>query len=204
MAFTFFFRDTQTLRLAIEYFHPYIQSRSKITVWSAGCAQGQEPYTFAILLREMIGPYLFRNTKIYATDMDEYDQYGKIITEGRYPIKDLERIPEDIFARYFTMDPADSAYCIISDEIKSVVEFKKHNLLTFEPIRSGVHLIICKNVLLHFTPEERLKVWQMFWQSLEDGGFMLHEHTQKLPDQLDDKFEQIIMNAQIFRKKGGR
>ena len=202
MAFTFFFRDTQTLKLAIEYFHPYIQSRSKITVWSAGCAQGQEPYTFAILLRETIGPYLFRNTRIYATDLDQYDQYGTIISQGRYPIKDLERIPPDIFARYFTTDPADPQHCIISEEIRNTVEFKKHDLLSFDPIRSGVHLIICKNVLLHFSPEERLKVWDMFWKSLEEGGFMLHEHTQKLPDELDERFEPIVLNAQIFRKKG--
>ncbi len=201
MAFTFFFRDTQTLRLAIEHVHPYIQSRSRITIWSAGCAQGQEPYTFAILLREMIGPYLFRNTRIYATDLDQYDQYGRIIAEGRYPVRDLERIPPDIFARYFRTDPQDPDFCIIADEIKAAVEFQKHDLLTGESIRSGVHLIICKNVLLHFSPGERLRVWDMFWQSLEEGGFMLHEHTQKLPDELNGRFEQIVMNAQIFRKK---
>ena len=202
MAFTFFFRDTQTLRLAIEHFHPYIQSRSKITVWSAGCAMGQEPYTFAILLREIIGPHLFRNVRIYATDIDQYDQYGPIITEGKYPVKDLERIPEDIFARYFSLHPDDQTYCQISEEIRHAVEFKKHNLLSFEPIRSGVHLVICKNVLLHFSAEERLRVWEMFFHALEDGGFMLHEHTQKLPDEMNGKFDQIVMNAQIFRKKG--
>jgi chemotaxis protein methyltransferase CheR len=150
----------------------------------------------------MIGPYLFRNTKIFATDLDQYDQYGSIISSGRYPVKDLERIPEDIFARYFTRDPSDPDHCLISDEIRGAVEFKKHDLLSFEPIRSGVHLIICKNVLLHFSPEERLKVWEMFYQSLDMGGFMLHEHTQKLPDELNGKFEQIVPNAQIFRKKG--
>lgn len=202
MAFTFFFRDAQTLRLAIEHFHPYIQSRSKITIWSAGCAMGQEPYTFAILLREIIGPYLFRNAKIYATDLDQYGNYGRIINEGRYPAKDLERIPADILARYFTKDPDDPAQCIISDEIRYSVEFHKHDLLSFKPIRSGVHLIICKNVLLHFSPEERIKVLEMFWSSLEEAGFMLHEHTQKLPDELNGKFEQIVMNAQIFRKTG--
>jgi chemotaxis protein methyltransferase CheR len=201
MAFTFFFRDTQTLRLAIEYFYPYIQSRSRITVWSAGCAMGQEPYTFAILLREIIGPYIFRNVKIYATDIDQYDQYGPIIMEGKYPVKDLERIPENMFAKYFHPYPGDTEFCQISDEIRHVVEFKKHDLLSFEPIRYGFNLIICKNVLLHFSPEERLKVWEMFYSALEDGGFMLHEHTQKLPDERNEKFEQIIMNAQIFRKQ---
>jgi len=200
MAFTFFFRDAQTLRLAIEHLHPYIQSRSRITIWSAGCAMGQEPYTFAIILREIIGPYLFRNVRIFATDLDQYGNYGKIINEGRYPLKDLERIPEEILARYFTPAADDPSQRIISEEIKGSVEFQQHDLLSFEPIRSGVHLIICKNVLLHFSAEERMKVWMMFYNTLEEGGFMLHEHTQKLPDELNGMFEQIVMNAQIFRK----
>lgn len=75
MAFTFFFRDAQTLSLAIDHFLPFVQSRQTITIWSAGCAMGQEPYTFAILLRERMGPHLFRNVKIFATDIDIYNQY---------------------------------------------------------------------------------------------------------------------------------
>ncbi|HWQ68257.1 MAG TPA: CheR family methyltransferase [Methanospirillum sp.] len=201
MAFTFFFRDAQTLSLAIEHFRPFIQSRSRITVWSAGCAMGQEPYTLSILLREHLGPHLFKNVKIYATDIDTYDQYGPIITAGKYPAKDLQRIPPEIFAHYFSTDPGNPDNCLINEEIRNSIEFKKHNLLSFEPIRAGVHLIVCKNVLLHFSPEERLKVWQMFWNALEEGGFMLHEHTQKLPEEMNGRFEQILMNAQIFRKR---
>lgn len=201
MAFTFFFRDAQTLNLAIDHFLPFVQSRRSITIWSAGCAMGQEPYTFAILLRERMGPHLFRNVKIYATDIDTYNQYVQIIGTGRYPEKDLQRIPPEIFQAYFRTDPADPGYVYISDEIRNAVEFKKHDLLTFEPIRTGIHMIICKNVLLHFSAEERLKVWNMFYNALEQGGFMLHEHTQKLPDELNGLFDQIVMNAQIFRKK---
>jgi chemotaxis protein methyltransferase CheR len=202
MAFTFFFRDAQTLRLAIEHFHPYIQSRTRITIWSAGCAMGQEPYTFAIILREIIGPYLFRNVKIYATDLDQYGNYGKIINEGKYPLKDLERIPEEILAKYFTPVDNDPSQRVILEEIRHSVEFQRHDLLSFESIRSGIHMIICKNVLLHFSAEERMKVWMMFWNALEEGGFMLHEHTQKLPDELNGKFELMVMNAQIFQKIG--
>lgn len=200
MAFTFFFRDAQTLDLAIDHFLPFVQSRRAITIWSAGCAMGQEPYTFAILLRERMGPHLFRNVKIYATDIDTYNQYVQVIGTGRYPEKDLQRIPPEIFRQYFRTDPTDPGYVYIAEEIKAAVEFKKHDLLTYEPFLTGVHMIICKNVLLHFSAEERLKVWHMFWKTLETGGFMLHEHTQKLPEELNSSFTQIVMNAQIFRK----
>ncbi len=189
------------LNLAIDHFLPFVQSRRSITIWSAGCAMGQEPYTFAILLRERMGPYLFRNVKIFATDIDTYNQYVQIIGTGRYPEKDLQRIPPEIFQAYFRTDPQDPGYVYIADEIRNAVEFKKHDLLTFEPIRTGIHMIICKNVLLHFSAEERLQVWKMFWNALEYGGFMLHEHTQKLPEELSGLFDQIVMNAQIFRKK---
>jgi len=161
---------------------------------------GQEPFTFAILLRERMGPHLFRNVKIYATDIDTYNQYVQIIGTGRYPAKDLQRIPPEIFQQYFKADPEDPGYVYISDEIRNAVEFKKHDLLTFDPIRTGVHMIICKNVLLHFSAEERVKVWEMFRTALENRGFMLHEHTQKLPEELNGSFDQIVMNAQIFRK----
>ncbi|NLV28123.1 MAG: chemotaxis protein CheR [Methanomicrobiales archaeon] len=200
MAFTFFFRDAQTLNLAIDHFLPYIQSRRTITIWSAGCAMGQEPYTFAILLRERMGPNLFRNVKIYATDIDTYNQYVQVIGTGRYPEKDLQRIPPDIFNQYFKTDPEDPGFVYISDEIKNAVQFQKHDLLTFEPVRTGIQMIICKNVLLHFSAEERLLVWNMFWTALESGGFILHEHTQKIPEELEGKFTRIVMNAQIFRK----
>ena len=102
MAFTFFFRDAQTLNLAIDYFLPFVQSRRTITIWSAGCAMGQEPYTFAILLRERMGPYLFRNVKIYATDIDTYNQYTdnwdrKISRKGppTYPSRDIPDLFSD-------------------------------------------------------------------------------------------------------------
>ncbi len=201
MAFTFFFRDAQTLTLAIEHFIPFVQSRSRIYVWSAGAAMGQEPYTLAILLREHMGPHLFKNIRLFATDIDPDNQYRPVIEAGVYPLRDLERIPPDILQRYFRAHPEKPDFCILNEEIMNAVVFQKHDLLSFEPIRSGIHMIVCKNVLLHFTPEERLAVWKMFWSSLETGGFMLHEHTQKLPEEMDGKFDQIVMNAQIFRKK---
>ena len=56
MAFTYFFRDFQTLDMIREYVLPVIGSRRYINIWSAGCAMGQEPYTIAIILRENMGP----------------------------------------------------------------------------------------------------------------------------------------------------
>jgi len=97
MAFTYFFRDFQTLDLIREHVLPVIGLRRYINMWSAGCAMGQEPYTIAIILRENMGLMVFRNVKLLATDVGECNQFGSIIRGKSYPAKELERIsPRDL------------------------------------------------------------------------------------------------------------
>lgn len=200
MAFTFFFRDLQTLQTIVDYMLPSFRSRRYINIWCAGSAMGQEPYTTALLLRENMGQMIFRNVKIYASDLDPSDTFGKIITEGSYPENELQRMPKNIFEKYFLPDENKPGNYRISDEIKKRVEFQKHDLLTFEPFRNNFSLIICKNVLLHFTEEERSKVIRMYHDSLGEGGYFLTEHTQKLPKDVEHLFEQIVPNARVYRK----
>ncbi|WAI02321.1 CheR family methyltransferase [Methanogenium organophilum] len=200
MAFTFFFRDLQTLQTIIDYMLPSFRSRRFINIWSAGCAMGQEPYTIALLLRENMGQMIFRNVKIYASDIDTYETFGKIITEGSYPENELQRMPRDIFAKHFFPDENKPGNYQVSDEIKKRLVFQKHNLLSFEPFRNNFSLIVCKNVLLHFTEEDRSRVIRMFHGSLEEGGFFLTEHTQKMPEDVEHLFEQIVPNAHVYRK----
>ena len=201
MAFTYFFRDRQPLERAIDHLLPSILSSSHVQIWSAGSAMGPEPYTIAILLRERLGHHQFRNIKILATDIDISDNFGKTIAAGRYNTSDLQRLPPHMYERYFTPDPDAPEFSIISSELRSAVEFHRHDLLTYTPISTGIKLIVCKNVLLHFTDEERIRVLEMFYHALSDDGVLLHEHTQKMPPELDAMFEQLFTDAQIFRKK---
>jgi chemotaxis protein methyltransferase CheR len=77
-----------------------------------------------------------------------------------------------------------------------------HNLLSFKPIRDGFSLVICKNVLLHFQYHERIEVYRMFHRAMEPGALLATEHTQKLPPEVSDLFEQVVPNAQLFLKCG--
>lgn len=201
MAFTYFFRDRQPLERAIDYLLPSILSSSHVEIWSAGSAMGPEPYTIAILLRERLGHHQFRNIRILATDIDISDNFGKTIAAGRYNTSDLQRLPPNMYERYFTPDPDTPEYSTISSELRSAVEFHRHDLLTYNPVSTGIKLIVCKNVLLHFTDEERIRVLNMFYHALSDDGILLHEHTQKMPPELDPMFEQLFTDAQIFRKR---
>ena len=199
MAFTYFFRDMQTLEMIRDYVIPVFQSRRYIHIWDAGCAMGPEPYSIAIILRENMGGMIFRNVNIYATDIDASNLFGDIIKGGVYPREQIKRIPKDIFTKYFSKYEKQDHF-IISDEIRKCIKYQKHNLLSYSPIKTEIALIVCKNVLLHFKEEERVNVIKMFHNALVKDGFFVTEQTQKMPAGCKGLFEPVVSNAQLFRK----
>lgn len=200
MAFTYFFRDLQTLDAVREQVLPYLRTKQYIDIWDAGCASGQEPYSLSMLLSESMGYMLFRNVRILATDIDESNQFEKIIMEGAYPRELVQRIPKEIFDKFFKHHEKEG-YFVLSEEVRKSVTFLKHDLLSLVPPNKEYGLVICKNVLLHFNEAQRIEVIEMFHDALSDGGFFVMEQTQKLPKETHHLFESIVSNAQLFRKK---
>lgn len=202
MAFTFFFRDREVLDLIIRDILPDLRTRMYINIWDAGCAMGPEPYSLAMLLRENMGQFYFRNVRIFASDIDENQHFGQTIEQGIYAEQDVKRLPADILARYFTsfLDEGGLNNYQISPEIRQAVRYQKHDLLTLHPIRQGFGLILCKNVLLHFTASQRIDVIRMFHGALQDGGYFVTEHTQKMPAECAGLFQQITPDGQLFQK----
>ena len=200
MAFTYFFRDLQTLNAVRDHALPYLKTKQYIDIWDAGCATGQEPYSLSMLLNESMGYMLFRNVRILATDIDESNQFEKIIMEGAYPRELVQRIPKDIFNKFFRPHVREG-YFVLVEEIRKSVTFLKHDLLSLTPPNKEFGLIACKNVLLHFNESQRIHVIEMFIDSLSDGGFFVLEQTQKLPKEVNHLFEPIVSNAQLFRKR---
>ncbi len=199
MAFTYFFRDMYTLEMIRDHVIPLLRTRRYIHIWDAGCAMGPETFSLAIMLKENMGSMIFRNVKIHATDIDNSNLFADIIREGMYPTEQLKRIPRDIFQRYFEENEQPGHFKVIED-IRRRITYQKHDLLSLQPIRQDMLLILCKNVLLHFKQEQRVEVLKMFYDSLEDGGFLATEQTQKLLEELEGLFEPVISNAQLFRK----
>jgi len=199
MAFTYFFRDMHTLKLIAKNVIPRIYGRSKIRIWDAGCAMGQEAYSMAIVFAENLGYFAFRNLHIDATDIDGSNQFEKIIVNGVYPETELKRIPKKLFRKYFETIKK-PGYFKITDNIRNSINYQKHDLLSLKPIAAGFSLILCKNVLLHFCPEKRIEVIEMFYNSLDPGGFFATEQTQKLPKEAEHLFERVSSDGQLFRK----
>ena len=118
---------------------------------------------------------------------------------GVYPEEQIKRIPPELLAKHFS--PADDpGHFVINDTIRKSVVFQQHNLTSLSSIKSGFGLIMCKNVLLHLTQEERVNVIRMFHGALSTGGYLATEQTQKMPDELKSIFRQVTPDAQVFQK----
>ena len=182
MAFTFFFRDLQVLERVVEHSLPRLAGRSHPRIWDAGSAMGQEPYTLAILFAERMGHFAFDNLRIDATDVESTGQFARVIEANGEP-----------------------GHFRVIDRIRRRVAFQRHDLLSLEEIGQGYLLVVCKNVLLHFQPPERIEVLRMFHRALAPGGLFATEQTQEMPPELASLFERVVRDAPLFRKvEGGR
>jgi chemotaxis protein methyltransferase CheR len=201
MAFTFFMRDRPTIEHAADHMIAYASGRSKIKIWDAGCAHGQETYTIAMLFAEKMNPFGFKNLQIHATDYDSANNFGAAVTSATYPYDELQRTPEELFGKYF--EPAQKpGHHRVNEALRSRVTFQYHDLLSYKPIGGGYCLVVCKNVLLHFQYPERVEVFKMFHQSLAPGGYLATENTQKLPQEVAHLFQQVVPDAQLYKKIG--
>jgi len=91
----------------------------------------------------------------------------------------------------------------VIDKIRRRIAFQQHDLLSFREVGQGYLLVVCKNVLLHFQPAERIEVLRMFHRALGPDGLLATEQTQELPPELSSLFERVIPDGQLFRKVEG-
>jgi chemotaxis protein methyltransferase CheR len=201
MAFTFFMRDQPTLEHAAAHMIPYASGRSRIKIWDAGSALGQETYTIAMIFAEKMNQFGFKNLRIDATDYDSANNFGDVVTAAVYPADELQRTPRDLFLKYF--EPAEKAgHFRVIDQLRSRVAFQYHDLLSYKPVGLDYCLIVCKNVMLHFQYPERVEVFKMFHKALAPGGYLANENTQKLPQEVAHLFTQVVPDAQLYKKVG--
>lgn len=170
-----FFRDPSVFEAVRQQVLPTLLKEKKqnqdatLRIWSAGCASGEEPYTMAILLKEMLGNeiknYLI---SIYATDIDRECLLKS--QAGIYAKESLTDLKKEYLDRYFI--PTTGEKYKISDEIKNMAIFKYHQLLRDTPF-PALDIIFCRNVLIYFTQEMKDQILEIFYRSLSAHGFLI-------------------------------
>lgn len=196
---TTFFRDQQTFELLRTSILPSIIAArapdEPIRVWSAGCASGEEPYSVAILLAELLGPQQFRDrVKIYATDVDE--DALSAARQATYTEKQMEAVPADLRAKYFD---ANGPRWMVRKEFRRNIIFGRHELLEDAPI-SRVDLLTCRNTLMYFNQEAQERITTRFRFALRDGGYLVLGKAETLL-KFSGFFDPVDLKYRVFRKR---
>ena len=167
---------------------------SSFRAWSAGCATGEEPYSVAILLCELLGPRVKDyEIKIYATDNDE--SALNTARRAEYPPEALRGVKPEIKAKYFTGEKL----MRVARDVRRMVIFGRSNLLADAPI-SHVDLLICRNVLIYFDATAQAHILGRLKYALNDGGVLF---LGKSESQLkrNPEFMPIDQRWRIFQKR---
>ncbi|MBQ5676633.1 MAG: protein-glutamate O-methyltransferase CheR [Lachnospiraceae bacterium] len=168
----FYRNPDQWVLLDKEIFPELVKKFGKnLKIWSAACSTGDEPYSLVMALSRHIP---LNQIRIIATDIDK--QVIEKAKMGLYSAKSIAAVPDDLKKKYFTqIGPSYQ----ISDEIKSRVTFKQHNLLK-DPYEKDCHLIVCRNVLIYFTEEAKEEIFIKYNQNLAKGGLLFIGSTEQI------------------------
>ncbi|QKQ74914.1 CheR family methyltransferase [Nostoc sp. TCL240-02] len=183
---TAFFRDSSAWEYLADEILPNLirnkKTSDQIRIWSAGCASGEEAYTLAMLMAEILGAEEFRQrVKIYATDVDE--EALNQARQAMYSAKDVQEVSDELRQKYFEI--VGNRYVFRQDLRRSVI-FGRHDLLQDAPI-SRLDLLVSRNTLMYFNSETQGRILARFHFALNDNGYLFL-----------GKAEMLLMHSNLF------
>lgn len=167
---TAFFRDDEPFSALEKKLKTYFENKEDklFRAWTPACSTGEEPYTIAMILLEVLGPRATEfKIQIFATDLDIVAI--ECARKGVYPESAIINIPKKYRNKYFTVKG--DQYEIIKP-IKEMVIFSKHDI-TRDPPFLRLDLVSCRNLLIYFTSELQKKIFPLFHYSLKSNGILL-------------------------------
>lgn len=196
---TQFFREPhhfETLRE--EVLPPLIEKAragGRVRLWSAGCSNGQEPYTIAMVLNQMCPNAGQLDIKILGTDIDRV--VVRTAETAEYPAEELEQIP----AKYKVKDGGKSDNKM-PEVIRSLVSFGVLNLIEPFPFKGKFDAIFCRNVAIYFDTPTQQKVWAAFQKSLNPNGYLFIGHSERMSGPAATKLQNAGITTYINSSAG--
>lgn len=186
---TFFFRTLTHFEWFRDEFLREMSSRPRageharqIRVWSAACSTGEEPYSLALCLAEKIWTFKDWTLQILGTDIS--DDVLATAREAVFKERALELVTDSQRRRYFQKQKDGSGWKL-RDEIKGLVEFRRHNLMK-RLVLPPFDCIFIRNVLIYFDRESKQTAVRQLIQSLADGGYLVVGPSEGVHDLLGD------------------
>lgn len=169
---------------------PSIKYTNEIRVWSSACSTGEEAYTLAMLLKEILPSGI--KPKILATDISP--QSIRRALEGVYKFGPEDNITNYYINKYFTKIGNEWT---ISNELKSLVTFRLFNLMEPFPFKNPFDIIFCRNVMIYFNKEVQEKLVNNFYSALSKKGILFIGHSESL---IQIKHEFTYFEPTIYKK----
>ena len=163
-----------------------------IKIWSAGCSTGEEPYTIAMLMSEVLPPSW--KYEIIASDLSL--KCLMTAKEGFYAESRIVGIPDNYLKKYF--DKVEGGFKVRAD-LMSKIRFDYHNLKNDSGFR-GLDIVFCRNVIIYFDEAAQNAVINRFWDAMASKSFLYIGHSESLFG-MDTKFEFVKTQwATLYRK----
>lgn len=179
---------------------PQLRHLPEIRIWHAGCATGEEVFSMAILLEE---EGLLDKAVIYATDMNE--RVLEKARQGVFPIQRMQAYTKNYmlaggnhaFSEYYKTD---FQFAYFHSFLKKNIIFAQHNLVTDQSFNE-FHLILCRNVLIYFSPPLQNQVHRLFYDSLSVNGFLCLGDKETLRfEEIISQYDEVVASEKIYQK----
>ena len=162
------------------------KQRGRVRIWSAGCSTGQEPYSIALTILELMPDAANHDVRILATDIDP-----NVVATGRaavYSEEAIQPVPQSLRDRWMVRvkDGGRDAWGA-GEEMRRLVSFRELNLMGNWPMKGKFDAIFCRNVVIYFDEPTQARMWKRFAPLLNPGGRLYVGHSERVTEM--DKFE---------------
>jgi chemotaxis protein methyltransferase CheR len=203
---TYMFREFDQLRAFSDFALPEVletkrkNGDNRLRIWCAGCSTGEEPYTLAIILREVLQEAAAWSIEIVATDIDE-NALARV-REGLYDERAIRHVPTEYLDRHFGREG--NRYRL-RPETRALVLAEHLNLYDRTAMRvyRRFDFIFCRNVLIYFSDETRKAVVDYFYTALNAGGFIFLGHSESV-GRISNAFRLVRLGEHLSYKKAAR
>lgn len=171
----------------------------RLSVWSAGCASGEEPYTIAIVLSELVGTGLSDwRIRIRASDLDE--RALEAARQGFYQAPCLQNLDESTIGRYFSRQ---GDGFLIDPDIRRMVAWHREDIRALDT-RLHYDLVLCRNVLIYYGREQQRRIIDHLIGCLTPGGYLMLGLAETFTTQVLTPLCVVDSCLRIYRKPAGR
>lgn len=201
---TEFFHGLPQFDALVKYVIPEIVQRKllvkhlNLRFWSAGCSTGQETYSIAMAVLDVLDGVDGWNIRVLGTDLN--DEALAVAEEGWYAEEDMAGVNSRRRDRYFL--PKDGGF-VVTEAVRQMVRFVSHNMVT-DPLPLDVFgtcdVVFCRNVVVYFTHQTAKHVIEHFYDVLNPGGYLFLGHSESLW-KMSAKYSLVELGDAFLNKK---